>query len=180
MAYGCGRPPRRGVDHLPGRLWNYAGRHTGLCKTWNTVKGGPGIYAKGRSGNEHERVQRPVAFTSLELFYIVAKVTSIGERRHRLRIEQRTATRSGYGEAVDTWSTVAEVWCKPTYQMAGSGEGLAGDQMVSTTVVVFDIAYRDGISENMRLVFEGRNYEILYMQKPDFRTSLLIRAQVVE
>jgi SPP1 family predicted phage head-tail adaptor len=110
----------------------------------------------------------------------MAKKTAIGERRHRLRIEERAASRSEYGEAVDEWETVAEVWCKPAYQQAGSGESLAGDMVVSATSVVFDIAYRDGIEENMRLVFEGNRYSIAYIQKPDFRESLLMRAERVE
>ena len=110
----------------------------------------------------------------------MAKETQIGERRHRIRFEQSTATRSASGGEIWTWSRVAEVWAKVIYQATKSSEDVAADQIVVSTAVAFDIAYRDGITEKMRIVFESSNYDIMYIQKPDFKKSMVIQAVKVE
>jgi SPP1 family predicted phage head-tail adaptor len=51
------------------------------------------------------------------------------------------------------------------------------DRPTTQTAVTFDIAYRDGLNEKMRINFEGDLFDIMYIQKPDFRQSLLITAQ---
>lgn len=107
----------------------------------------------------------------------MAKSTQIGERRHRLRIEQPTTSRGTSGQEVVTWSTVCEVWCKVSYRQGGSTEDIMADQVIAQTSVIFDIAYRDSLNEKMRIVFDDEYFDILYIQKPDFRTSLLIYAQ---
>jgi len=110
----------------------------------------------------------------------MAKETQIGERRWRIRFEEPTATRSASGAEVWTWARVAEVWTKVIYQNTKSDEGLAGDQIVVSTAIAFDIAYRDGITEKMRIVFEDSNYDIMYIQKPDYKKSLVLQAIRVE
>lgn len=100
----------------------------------------------------------------------------IGERRHRLRIEKPVETRGTSGQELIDWERVCEVWCKVTYKLAGSKEDVFGDQPMAQTSVIFDIAYRDGLTEKMRIVFDNEYFDILYFQKPDFRTTLLIYA----
>ena len=110
----------------------------------------------------------------------MAKETQIGERRWRIRIEEPTATRSASGAEIWTWTRLTEVWAKVVYRETKSDEGLAGDQIVVSTAIAFDIAYRDGITEKMRIVFEEGNYDIMYIQKPDFKKSMVLQAVRVE
>lgn len=110
----------------------------------------------------------------------MAKETQIGERRYRIRFEEPTESRSASGGAIAAWTRYAEVWAKVVYHNTKSDEMIDGDQIVNSTAVGFDIAYRDGITEKMRIVFEGSNYDILYIQKPDFKKSLVISAVKVE
>lgn len=110
----------------------------------------------------------------------MAKETQIGERRDRIRFEQPTATRSASGGEVWAWERVAEVWAKVIYQNTRSEEQVLADQVVASTAIAFDIAYRDGITEKMRIVFDGSNFDIMYIQKPDYKKSLVIQAVRVE
>lgn len=110
----------------------------------------------------------------------MAKETQIGERRERIRFEESTATRSASGGEVWTWTRVAEVWAKVIYQNTRSDEKVLADQVVVSTAIAFDIAYRDGINEKMRIVYDGSNFDIMYIQKPDFKKSLVIEAVRVE
>lgn len=54
---------------------------------------------------------------------------------------------------------------------------MMNDQPISQTAVIFDIAYRDTLTEKMRIVFDSEYYDILYFQKPDYKASILIYAQ---
>ena len=110
----------------------------------------------------------------------MAKETQIGERRERIRFEQPTATRSASGGEIWTWTRVAEVWAKVVYQNTRSEEQVLADQVVVSTAIAFDIAYRDGITEKMRIVYDGSNFDIMYIQKPDYKKSLVIQAVRVE
>lgn len=110
----------------------------------------------------------------------MAKETQIGERRQRIRFETATETRSASGQPVATWARVSEVWAKVIYLKTRSSEEVLADQIVVSTAIAFDIAYRDGINEKMRIVFEGDNFDILYIQKPDFKKSMVIQAIRVE
>ena len=112
----------------------------------------------------------------------MAKETLIGERRDRIRFEQPTAaaTRAAGGGEIWNWTRVAEVWAKVVYQNTRSEEQVLADQVVVSTAIAFDIAYRDGITEKMRIVFDGSNFDIMYIQKPDYKKSLVIQAVRVE
>ena len=107
----------------------------------------------------------------------MAKQTQIGERRHRIRFEQPTTSRGSSGQELLTWSRYAEVWTKVAYKTGGNADDMIADRPTTQTAVTFDIMYRDGINEKMRIIFDGDIFDILYIQKPDFRQSLLITAQ---
>ena len=110
----------------------------------------------------------------------MAKQTQIGERRWRIKIEEPTTSRGTSGQEIIAWDSVCNIWAKVSYKQAGSREEIMGDQPVTQTAVVFDIAYRDGLNEKMRVVFNSEYFNILYIQNPDFKTSLLIYAQKQE
>jgi SPP1 family predicted phage head-tail adaptor len=107
----------------------------------------------------------------------MAKQTQIGERRHRIMFEQPTTSRGTSGQELLTWTRYTEVWAKVTYKMGGNADEMMADRPTTQTAVTFDIAYRDGLNEKMRINFEGDLFDIMYIQKPDFRQSLLITAQ---
>lgn len=107
----------------------------------------------------------------------MAKETAIGERRHRVRIEEPVTSRGTSGQELIAWEIVCEVWCKVSNRISGSMEGMMAEQPISQTATVFDIAFRNGITAKMRAVFENEYYNILFTQRPDFRKSLLIYAE---
>lgn len=107
----------------------------------------------------------------------MAKQTQIGERRQRIRIEQPTTSRGTSGQELLTWARYAEVWAKVTYNKGGNSDGMMADQPTVQTSVSFDIAYRDGLNEKMRIVFDDVYFDILQIQKPDFRQSLVLLCQ---
>jgi SPP1 family predicted phage head-tail adaptor len=107
----------------------------------------------------------------------MAKATQIGDRRHRIAIEKPVTSRGTSGQELMTWETHCNVWAKATWRSSGNKDDMMADRLTVQTAVTFDIMYRDGLNEKMRINFEGDLYDILYFQKPDFRQSLIIVAQ---
>ena len=51
------------------------------------------------------------------------------------------------------------------------------DQIIAQTMVIFDIQYRDGLTEKMRITYKEQLFDILYFQEVGYRESILIFAQ---
>jgi len=105
----------------------------------------------------------------------------IGKLDQRIEIQQKTAVRSATGSATATWSTVARVWAGLSYQSSGNSEQVEADQILATTRVAFTIRYRDGLSEEMRIVSDGKNYDIIPpMEQIGRKMYLKLRAELQE
>lgn len=88
------------------------------------------------------------------------KPPQIGHLDRRIRIETPTSSRGNSGQEVLTWSNFAECWASIETPNTKSDEGVIADQEVSTTFTVFLIRYRDGLTQKMRIVYNGKYYDI--------------------
>lgn len=90
-----------------------------------------------------------------------------GKLRHRVRIEQFGPVLDSFGDAYQdpatgevekTWQLVATVWAgiNPVQAMMR----VSADQIQSEVDVVFVIRYRTDIDQTMRLVHNGKLYDI--------------------
>ena len=81
-----------------------------------------------------------------------------GRLRNRVIIQSKSVTRNDYGEEVETWPEFDTLW--------GAVEPLRGDEFLEgrregaelTTRIV--IRYRDGITPEMRVSWDGHVYDI--------------------
>lgn len=89
------------------------------------------------------------------------KTPRIGQLDRRIEIQEPTETRTATGGVDTAWAAVARCWAGVEYPLTGNGEDVQGDQSVATTRVVFCIRYRDGLTEKMRIVYKGDNYDLL-------------------
>lgn len=85
-------------------------------------------------------------------------MTSIGDLKHRVRIEQRVKSRNTLGEVTYVWSLLLTVWAQSS-PLRGR-DFFAAAQLQSEITTRFRIRYRTGIDETMRLVWRGVNYDI--------------------
>ena len=72
---------------------------------------------------------------------------------------QHEVTGSGFG-AVTTWEDLDEVWCsfmRPTAQEIYRNES---NREQATQTASFRIRYRADVTEDMRIVFDGHNWDI--------------------
>lgn len=76
----------------------------------------------------------------------------------RIDIQSRTASVDAIGQPVESWSLVAAVWANVRFP-SGSAS-IRGDADSSVTKASFRIRYRTGLTEGMRVVYVGKNYNI--------------------
>ncbi len=89
-----------------------------------------------------------------------------GNLRHNVKFEQPTETRDAFGAVVDTWGTVPGLSSVPASFRSLRGDELFKAQTINNEArAEFRIRYQAGltdqITEDMRIVFDGKTYQIL-------------------
>lgn len=105
----------------------------------------------------------------------------ISEQLNRRVIIQQDigATRNSIGEHVEDWVDVATVWAGKKNQ--ASREYFAASKINAELTDLFIIRYRSDIDSKMRLVFDGKNYNIIGAPDPDgSRRELQLITKVVD
>ncbi len=82
-----------------------------------------------------------------------------GRLRHRVRIEQPVLTPDGMGGSTKAWQELATVWAEIV--AISSGEAVLAGKLTPRIARRFRLRYRADITAAMRLVYEGRVFNIL-------------------
>jgi len=75
----------------------------------------------------------------------------------KITIQNFTETTNSYGETVQTWTDFATVWADVKQQSARETWSAGKISEVEKT---FTIRYMDGITSEMRIQYDGQNYQI--------------------
>lgn len=87
------------------------------------------------------------------------KPTNSGERRIRIEIQKCVEGKDAFGTPTKTWVPLAKAWAA---KLSHSGRKFfQAQQMRNEVTEVFNIRYLTGITTEMRVITEGRTYEIL-------------------
>jgi SPP1 family predicted phage head-tail adaptor len=97
-----------------------------------------------------------------------------GAMDRRIRIEQATTSADGYGQPIETWSLLAEVWAEVA-PLRGR-ELWAAQQVNAELTTRFRIRYRSDVTEKMRIICEGTEYDIESIAEIGRREGLEIMA----
>ena len=81
-----------------------------------------------------------------------------GRLNHRITIEQRGAGQDAWGQPVETWEPVAELWASVLY-LSGLSAIKAGAD-VSISKVSIRIRHRAGLNAGMRVLHDGKVFDI--------------------
>lgn len=103
----------------------------------------------------------------------------IGRLDRRIVIEEPVNVSDIYNQPVSTtWSEVATVWAN-MHDGVGS-EDYQADQLTAQRITTFTIRYRTGLRETMRVLFEGRYYNIQGIKSPDRKRTLELRTILLD
>jgi len=81
-----------------------------------------------------------------------------GQRNKIITIQTKTMSTDDYGGQVETWADFTKVWAA-VWPLKGR-ELFAAQAAKSETTVRFNIRWIAGLSESMRIVYNGKNYDI--------------------
>lgn len=94
-----------------------------------------------------------------------------GRLRHRVTIQQCTETQNSYGEAVKEWTDYATVWA--SVEPAKGREFWESQQVNAEITGTVVMRYLAGVKSKMRVLYDGRVFEILAVINPDERNREL-------
>lgn len=97
-----------------------------------------------------------------------------GRLDRRIRIEEATTSADSFGQPLETWALVAEVWAE--LAPLKGGERWMAQQVTAETTTRFRIRYRDDVTEKMRIVYDGAEYDIASVTEIGRREGLEIMA----
>ena len=86
-----------------------------------------------------------------------------GKLNRRILIQQRTQEQDSTGQVIDAWVDVARVWSwvKTQSGMASARQSTPQDGVaMSINSYSFRIRYRTSITDDMRVVYGGLNFDI--------------------
>lgn len=102
-----------------------------------------------------------------------------GELNRRIKIQTLTSTVNVNGFAVENWTDLKTVWAK--IQNLHGSEFFQAQQVNSKATCKFTIRYVKDLDTSMRIVYENKNYNILYVD--DIRaehTYIEMLAEVID
>lgn len=97
----------------------------------------------------------------------------------RIDIRQFSETVDGTGGVTPTWTNLATgIWARVEYTTQSS-EGMRGEdqQVVSYRIVKFTIRAEYAVTEIMRILYDGSEYDILSISKLGRNRFLIIEAE---
>jgi len=106
--------------------------------------------------------------------------TTSSRLRHRLTLQQEIQTPDGAGGSSKSWQDVTDLWAEiiPVVSSGKSSRGSSTEQLFAGQVQSeinhrILLRYRDGVTASMRLVFEGRIFNIRYVANTEERRNTL-------
>jgi SPP1 family predicted phage head-tail adaptor len=102
-----------------------------------------------------------------------------GELDRSIVIQARTQTgQDSHGAPVYTWAKIHAADTIPAaVEPVNGSERFAGQQLVGEAITVFRVRYRSGVTVLNRIVYDGRDWDIVAVREVGRRDGLLIDAK---
>jgi SPP1 family predicted phage head-tail adaptor len=104
----------------------------------------------------------------------------------RVTIQAPTNSRDDEGSPVISFADEATIWCEKVSAAGQSGVRSQGDEtrlsgsVRTTAIVVLRIRYRSTLTEQHRLYFEGRYYDVFDIIEENLRETQLVHGKFTE
>ena len=97
-----------------------------------------------------------------------------GRLRNKLEFLEKFETFDQYGRAETSWSVFATCWGEIT-QISGR-ESWANDRVLNDLSIAFRIRFRPGLTNDMRVRYDGVDYELVEKVDPNGKRAELVIA----
>ena len=96
----------------------------------------------------------------------------IGSLQHRVALQQKTVNEDAIKQQSESWTDMSTMWAR--IEPLSGREYFAARQENAEITAKITIRYRPGINTDLRIVFDGRIFEVLSVVNPEERCKLLI------
>ena len=93
----------------------------------------------------------------------------------RVVLQRRVEQADSHGQAIATWVQIAEVWAR--VEPLGGREGYGQQQFVATGDLRFTLRWRPDVTPLERIVYDGRDYDIVSVADQGRHEALLVVGQ---
>lgn len=100
----------------------------------------------------------------------------IGQLDRRIQFLSRTVTQTATGEPSRSWSSFLTCWAQ--VEESSGGETITADTPTVTHELLFTVRYRSTITELLRILYNGKNYQITHIEEIERRNYLKITASI--
>lgn len=104
------------------------------------------------------------------------KTDNIGALRNRAYFQTASTGKDANGAEVETWADGSEFWCNIEYKISGSGEDQIGRRIQPFTKAIVTMRYDSSVDEKMRVVLDGKEYNIVTIAPDLHRCYMQIEA----
>lgn len=102
----------------------------------------------------------------------------IGKLNKRIIFQNSITIENEYGFEIQEWGDYITVWASST-NLSGR-EYFAAMQIQAENTIKFTIRYNKNINESMRIIFDGKNYDITFIDNIKFNNEFMeIKAMAV-
>lgn len=103
--------------------------------------------------------------------------TCAGKLNCYIELQTDSNTQDSFGEDVETWSTLANVWAERMNQSVA--EKWTGEQYAGKRTVTWRIRWRSDVDNLDRVVYDGENYGIIGVIETGRREDLLLVTEAI-
>ena len=104
----------------------------------------------------------------------------IGRMQEIIALQTKTETTNSFGERVEAWSTLANVWANLEYRQNKSKETEEAGQETALTYINFTIRKRTDINEISRILYDTRYFDIEGISESNCRQYNVLSAKAVK
>jgi SPP1 family predicted phage head-tail adaptor len=104
----------------------------------------------------------------------------VGRMDERVALQRVMETTNIYGERVEAWVTIADVWARIDYNIAKSREVEEAGQESAQQYINFTIRQRTDVNEITRVQHQGRIYDIEAMAQSNDSQYTVLKSKLVK
>ncbi len=101
-----------------------------------------------------------------------------GKMDRLITVQRRVENRTGTGEAQYTWVTYTQLWAQ-LMDVGGRERYLPSGRQAEVSTV-FRTYFDEGITETMRILYDGVYYDIRYLNRIGYQEGLEIRCKGIK
>lgn len=98
-----------------------------------------------------------------------------GKLDRRIALQEKTASKDALGGLTESWVTIANVWAQ--YLTGGGSERFSSAQIYAETQARFRIRWMASITPEHRIVYDGKEWDILSVDEIGRKEGIEIKAK---